>query len=283
MAVGKKTAAKHNFFRLIKFYYPRISERTMKITFLGTGTSQGVPVIACGCKVCRSSDLHDKRLRTSALVEVGGKNILIDIGPDFREQMLRTGTSHIDAILVTHPHRDHVAGLDDIRSFNHVQGCAMEIFGRQSTIVALKHDYAYVFEPHEFKGWPEANLNVVGKDSPFSVAGGIEVVPIAAMHKDMPIFGYRIGDLAYITDANFIPEEEFEKLAGTKLLVINALRKEKHFSHYSLPEALETIAKISPQKAYITHLSHQMGFHEEVEKELPPNVHLAYDGLTVIL
>lgn len=242
-----------------------------------------MPVIACKCAVCKSVDIKDKRLRTSALVEIDGKNILIDIGPDFREQMLRTGTSHIDAILVTHPHRDHVAGLDDIRSFNHVQGCAMEIYGRRNTIDALKRDYAYVFEPHEFKGWPEANLNVVEVGRTFSVAGGIEVVPVSAMHKDMPVLGYRIADFAYITDANFISEEELERLAGVKLLVINALRKEKHFSHYCLPEALGMVAKIAPQRAFITHMSHQMGFHETVDKELPQNVHLAYDGLTVTL
>ena len=255
----------------------------MKVTFLGTGTSQGVPVIACDCRVCASRDSHDKRLRTAALVEVSGKNILIDIGPDFREQMLRTRTSHLDAILITHHHRDHVAGIDDIRSFNYVQNKPMDIFSGQITLDVLQRDYHYIFEKHQFKGLPEANLHAVDNCPSFCVADGIEVIPIAVMHKDLPIFGYRIGDLTYITDANFISDKEMAKLKGTKILVINALRKEKHFSHYCLPEALEVIRQVNPEKAYLTHISHSMGLHAEVEKELPSNVRLAYDGLCIEL
>ncbi|MBQ6727298.1 MAG: MBL fold metallo-hydrolase [Bacteroidales bacterium] len=253
----------------------------MKVTFLGTGTSQGVPVIACGCRVCTSGDSRDKRLRTSALVEIGGKNILIDIGPDFREQMLRTSTSHLDAILITHHHRDHVAGIDDIRSFNYVQHKPMDIYSGQITLDVLQRDYHYIFEKHQFKGLPEANLHPVDNLRSFIVADGIEVIPIAVMHKDLPIFGYRIGDFSYITDANFISYEEMKKLHGTKTLVINALRKEKHFSHYCLPEALEVIRQVNPEKAYLTHISHSMGLHADVSEELPHNVQLAYDGLTI--
>ena len=253
----------------------------MKVTFLGTGTSQGVPVIACRCGVCASGDSRDKRLRTSALVEIGDKNILIDIGPDFREQMLRTRTMHLDAILITHHHRDHVAGIDDIRSFNYVQRKPMDIYSGPITLDVLQRDYHYIFEKHQFSGLPEANLFTVSKEQTFVVADGIEVTPIAVMHKDLPIFGYRIGNLSYITDANFITDEEIKKLEGTKTLVINALRKEKHFSHYCLPEALEVIRQVNPERAYLTHISHSMGLHAEVSKELPDNVLLAYDGLTI--
>lgn len=240
-----------------------------------------MPVIACRCGVCASGDSRDKRLRTSALVEIGDKNILIDIGPDFREQMLRTRTMHLDAILITHHHRDHVAGIDDIRSFNYVQRKPMDIYSGPITLDVLQRDYHYIFEKHQFSGLPEANLFAVSKEQPFVVAGGIEVTPIAVMHKDLPIFGYRIGNLSYITDANFISDEEMKKLEGTKTLVINALRKEKHFSHYCLPEALEVIRQVNPEKAFITHISHSMGLHAEVSKELPDNVLLAYDGLTI--
>ena len=255
----------------------------MTLTFLGTGTSQGVPVIACQCRTCKSSDVRDHRLRTSVLIQTDtGKNILIDIGPDFREQMLREDVRHLDAILITHAHRDHVGGIDDIRSFNYVQKKKMDIYGNKEALTTLQRDYHYIFEPHPFPGLPEADLHTLTGDCSFSV-GETEIVPIKAMHKDLPVLGYRIGPLTYITDANHLSPAEMEKMRGTQVIVINALRKTKHFSHFCLPEALEIIAEIKPDQAYLTHMSHEMGLHAEVETELPEGVHLAYDRLKVEL
>lgn len=253
----------------------------MKLTFLGTGTSQGVPVIACRCAVCQSGDWHDRHLRTSAIIETDeGKNILIDIGPDFREQMLREKVMHLDGILITHAHRDHVGGLDDIRSFNYVQHKNMDLFCNHEARVTIERDYHYIFEPHEFPGLPEADMHELSGDDVFEVAGTC-VMPIKAMHKTLPVLGYRIGRLAYITDANHIAPQELEKLDGVEVLIINALRKQKHFSHYCLPEALEIVSQVKPREAYLTHVSHEMGLYAEVSKELPENVRLAYDGLKV--
>ena len=251
----------------------------MKLTFLGTGTSQGVPVIACRCRVCRSVDERDRRLRTSALLTTNeGKHILFDIGPDFRQQMLRQKVESLDAIMVTHAHRDHVAGLDDVRSFNYVQHKNMDVYLNAIAKHALMRDYGYIFEHHEYPGLPEADLHEV--DAPF-VAAGVTVVPVKAMHKDLPILAFRVGEMAYITDANYIAPEELEKLKGVKVMVINALRRQKHFSHFSLPEALEVIDKVQPEQAYLTHISHEMGLHSEVEKTLSEGVFLAYDNLEV--
>ncbi len=253
----------------------------MRLLFLGTGTSQGVPVIACHCGVCGSNDPHNVRLRTSALLSTDtGKNLLFDIGPDFRQQMLRHHVERLDAILVTHAHRDHVAGLDDIRAFNYVQHQNMDLYLNSEARQALLRDYHYVFEPHQYPGLPEATLHTV--EGAF-VAAGVDVVPIHAMHKNLPVLGFRIGPMAYVTDANYLAQEELEKLMGVKVLVINALRKEKHFSHFCLSEALEVISLVKPEKAYITHISHEMGLHEEVQAELPDNVWLAYDNLEIIL
>lgn len=251
----------------------------MKIIFLGTGTSQGVPVIACKCDVCKSKNPKDKRLRTSALVVCDtGEQILIDIGPDFREQMLRHQVEHLDAILITHAHRDHVGGIDDIRSFNYVQQEKMQLYGNHQALTALQRDYHYIFEPHIYPGLPEADLHVVDANSTI-IVGQQSVVPIAAFHKDLPVLGYRIGDLVYLTDCNHIYPDELLKLTGCKILVIGSLRKEKHFSHFCLQEAIEVIRKVAPEQAFLIHMSHQMGLHDEVEKELPPNVNLAYDNL----
>ncbi|HUW06900.1 MAG TPA: MBL fold metallo-hydrolase [Williamwhitmania sp.] len=251
----------------------------MKLTFLGTGTSQGVPVIACPCPVCQSTDEHDKRLRTSALVEVDGVNILIDAGPDFRQQMLRARVKQLDGILLTHEHKDHIGGLDDVRAFNFVNRKPMDIYAEERVQNALKQEYAYVFADQRYPGIPEMNLfNLDGY--PFDVCG-VKVQPIRCFHYKLPVFGFRIGDLTYITDANFISEEEKEKMVGTKYLVINALRKQKHISHFTLSEALKLVEELSPRKAFITHISHQMGFYEEIMAELPQNVCLAYDGLVV--
>lgn len=251
----------------------------MKLTFLGTGTSQGVPVIACPCPVCQSDDEHDKRLRSSVLFEDNGVNILIDAGPDFRQQMLRAGVKSIDGILLTHEHKDHIGGLDDVRAFNYVNQRPMDIYAELRVQEALKQEYAYVFAENRYPGIPEMNLlNIDG--NPFEISG-VTVIPIRCLHYMMPIYGYRIGDITYITDANFISEEEKKKIVGSKYIVVNALRKEKHISHYTLDEALQLIEEFNPHRAFITHVSHQMGFHADILSELPSNVTMAYDGLVV--
>lgn len=251
----------------------------MKITFLGTGTSQGVPVIACSCPVCQSSDSRDWRLRTAALIEHQGISIAIDAGPDFRQQMLRAKVKNLNAVLLTHEHRDHISGLDDVRAFNWIHKRPMDIWAENRVLNELQREYSYVFAEHKYPGIPEFALHPID-GHPFEIMG-LTIVPIRAYHYKLPIYGFRIRDLTYITDANFIPEEEKEKIIGTKYLVINALRMQKHISHYSLPEALEVIAQLSPRKAFISHISHQMGFYADIAKTLPENVCLAYDGLEI--
>ncbi|MDQ2178396.1 MBL fold metallo-hydrolase [Marinifilum sp. D714] len=251
----------------------------VKLTFLGTGTSQGVPIIACKCPVCLSDNKKDKRLRTSVLIHVDNQNIVIDSGPDFRYQMLRAGVENISAILFTHEHKDHTAGLDDIRAFNWVNKTAVNIYAEKRVQESLKKEFAYVFAEFKYPGIPQMNLIEVNNQA-FRI-NGTTIQPIRAMHLKLPVYGYRIGDLAYITDANYISLEEMEKLKGIKVLVVNALRKEKHISHYNLSEALDLVNELKPEKAYFTHISHQMGFHDEVQAELPENVYLAYDELTI--
>ncbi len=249
----------------------------MKVKILGTGTSQGVPVIACNCKVCQSTDPNDTRLRTAAYIEVDGVNIVIDAGPDFRQQMLREKVKNIDAILITHEHRDHIAGLDDVRAFNFKNKKAVDIYAEDRVQEAIKSDFAYSFADKKYPGAPQINLHELTNE-PFEIKG-IKIIPIQVYHYKLPVFGFRIGDFSYITDANYISEEEKEKLHGTKFLVINALRKQKHISHYSLSESLELIKELSPRRAYITHISHQMGMHHDINEELPRGISLAYDGL----
>jgi phosphoribosyl 1,2-cyclic phosphate phosphodiesterase len=250
----------------------------VKITFLGTGTSQGVPVITCECPACSSSDEHDKRLRTSLLLEINGKVLLFDAGPDFRQQMLRENVKKLDSIILTHEHKDHIAGMDDVRAFNFKSQDAVDIFAEERVRNAIKKEFSYVFSEYQYPGIPKMRLNDI-PDQMFIVKG-IEILPVRVFHYHLPVFGFRIGNFAYITDANYIPEASKERLFGVKYLVINALRKEKHISHFSLREAVDFIREISPKKAYITHISHQMGLYADVAKELPSGIMLAYDGLS---
>jgi phosphoribosyl 1,2-cyclic phosphate phosphodiesterase len=252
----------------------------VKITFLGTGTSQGVPVIACECNTCLSPDEHDKRLRTSVLIETDKTMLLIDAGPDFRQQMLREHVMKLDSILITHEHKDHIAGMDDVRAFNYKSQDAIDIFAEERVQKAIKAEFSYVFSDYQYPGIPKMRLNLIPEHG-FNIKE-IQIIPVRVFHYHLPVYGFRIGNFAYITDANYIPEESKEKLFGVKYLVINALRKEKHISHFSLREAVDFIREISPKKAYITHISHQMGLHAEVTKELPPEIMLAYDGLSFL-
>ena len=250
----------------------------MKITFLGTGTSQGVPVIACECNTCLSEDHRDKRLRTSLILETDKTVLLFDAGPDFRQQMLREHVSKLDAIILTHEHKDHISGLDDVRAFNHKSQDAIDIYSEERVQKAIKKEYSYVFSEFQYPGIPMMRLNTITDDT-FTVKG-IEILPVRVFHYRLPVYGFRAGNFAYITDANYIPEVSKEKLFGVKYLVVNALRKEKHISHFSLREAVDFIREISPKKAFITHISHQMGCHSDVSKELPQGIVLAYDGLS---
>ena len=253
----------------------------MKITFLGTGTSQGVPVIACDCEICTSLDPKDKRLRSSVLIERDNLVFIIDTGPDFRQQMLREKVQKLDAILITHEHKDHVAGLDDVRSFNFKMKMAVDLYAEERVQESLKREFAYVFADHKYPGVPEINMHMI--ENQIINIKNIDVLPVRVMHHKLPVFGYRIDNFAYVTDTNYIPDTEIEKLIGVKVLVINALRKKKHLSHYNLEEAIEIIQKIAPEQAYLTHISHMMGLHETVGKELPDNIFLAYDGLQIYL
>jgi phosphoribosyl 1,2-cyclic phosphate phosphodiesterase len=250
----------------------------LKVTFLGTGTSQGVPVITCECEVCKSADKHDKRLRVSVLLEVDKQVILIDTGPDFRYQMLRADVKKLDAVLYTHEHKDHVAGLDDVRAFNYKQQAEVDIYAHQRVQNALKREFHYIFSGDNYPGIPRLRLNNIIEGEPFQAAG-IDIIPISVMHHQLPVFGFRIGDFTYITDAKIISPQEKEKIKGSKILVINALQKEKHISHFTLNEALEFAAEIGANKTYLTHISHKLGTHAEISKELPKDVYLAHDGL----
>jgi len=254
----------------------------LKITFLGTGTSQGIPVIGSKHPVCLSTDLKDKRLRVSVLVSWENYNYVVDCGPDFRQQMLTHNVSRLEGILFTHEHSDHTAGLDDIRPFFFRQG-DIPIYAHQRVADSLRHRFDYIFtDANRYPGAPAVAVNIIEKDGPFEI-GGMTVVPIEGSHNRVQVFGFRFGNFTYLTDVKTISEGEKNKIRGSKILVVNALREEAHHSHFNLDEALKFIEEIKPETAYLTHISHHLGFHEEVERNLPKGVHLAYDNLVVEL
>jgi phosphoribosyl 1,2-cyclic phosphate phosphodiesterase len=249
----------------------------MIITFLGTGTSQGVPLIACPCSICNSDDPRDARLRSSVMISIEGKNVVIDSGPDFRQQMLREKVKSLEAIVFTHEHKDHIAGLDDVRAYNFINNWRAQVYCTEQVADALKREFAYAFSDKKYPGVPEIDLNIIDTRT-FDIEN-ISFQPIQVYHLRLPVLGFRVGNFAYITDANVIPEEEFEKLQGLDVLVLNALRREKHPSHFTLEEALEIAHRIGAKQTWFTHISHQLGLHEDVNAELPDNMYLAYDGL----
>ncbi|HBX90452.1 MBL fold metallo-hydrolase [Alistipes sp.] len=255
----------------------------MKLTFLGTGTSQGVPVIGCRCAVCTSQDRRDRRLRTAAMVEQGGVRIVIDAGPDFRYQMLRTGVRHLDAILLTHEHKDHTGGIDDVRAFNFVDYPPtvhrVDLYAAPRTAAVVRKDFDYAFARDKYRGVPEIALHEIDPDRPFEVRG-LRIEPVRGHHSDrFEVTGYRIGPLAYLTDFKRIEEAELRKLEGVDTLVVNALRVAPHPSHFCLDEALELIRRVAPREAYLTHMSHEIGLHAATEPTLPAGVRMAYDTL----
>jgi phosphoribosyl 1,2-cyclic phosphate phosphodiesterase len=249
------------------------------MTFLGTGTSQGVPVIACDCAACRSADARDKRLRSSVLLETDGKVLLIDAGPDFRQQLLREHVRQLDGILLTHEHKDHVAGLDDVRAFNHITGRPVDVYAERRVQDALLREFPYVFSEMKYPGAPEMTLHTID-ERPFAVAG-VAVTPVRLWHYRLPVLGFRIGRMAYITDVNRVDAPEFEKLRQLDVLVVGAVRRGKHISHFSLEEALAFIAEVQPRRAFLTHLSHQFEPHAALQASLPAGVQVACDGLRV--
>jgi phosphoribosyl 1,2-cyclic phosphate phosphodiesterase len=254
---------------------------SVKITFLGTGTSQGVPVIACSCPVCLSSDPRDNRLRASVMIETQKKIFIIDTGPDFRQQMLREKVKYITAILFTHEHKDHVAGLDDVRAFNFILNKNIDVYAESRVQEAIQHEFAYIFAEYKYPGIPLINMHQI--DNKLFEIEGVKFQPIRAFHYKLPVLGFRIGAFAYLTDIKTISEEEKIKLHNLEILVINALRKEKHISHLNLQEALDLVNELGPKQAYLTHLSHRFGLHNYEESLLPSNVKIAFDGLKLVV
>jgi len=251
----------------------------MKITFLGTGTSQGIPVIGCKCEVCNSLDYRDKRLRVSIHIEIDGKSFIIDSGPDFRQQVLRERIDKLDALIITHEHKDHTAGLDEVRSFNFKQGQTMPVYTSARVIDQLKREYAYVFSNLSYPGIPRIEFHQIDPGNPGFEIEGVKFQPIEVMHHKLPVIALRIQNFTYITDANYISEKELEKVKGSEVIVLNALQKEKHISHFTLQQAVDLLQLLKPQKAYLVHMSHNLGLHQKISKELPDFIELAYDGL----
>lgn len=254
----------------------------MKITFLGTGTSQGVPLIACTCNVCLSDDTRDKRLRTSIMIEDEGVTIVIDSGPDFRQQMLRHNVTSLDGLLFTHGHKDHTAGMDDVRAFNYIQNKTIDVYAAIPTQTILKREFQYIFDGTEYPGIPRINLNTINVNEPFNI-GSLKIQPFEVIHHKMPVLGFRIKNFTYITDANHIPEYSRKMILNSEILVLNALRREAHISHFTLPQAIAESTQAKAHKTYLTHISHQLGLHSQVQQELPDDIFLAYDGLTLTL
>lgn len=253
----------------------------MTVTFLGTGTSQGVPVIACHCEVCASLDFRNKRLRTSIHIAVDDLSVVIDSGPDFRQQMLREEIEQLDALIFTHEHKDHTAGMDDVRAFNFKQQKDIPVYAKEQVIDQLKQEFSYVFINKGYPGVPRINTHLID-NTPF-VIKNTTFIPIDVLHYKLPVLGYRVKDFTYITDANYISPSEIAKIKGSKVVVLNALQQESHISHFNLAQAIDLINEIGPEKAYLTHISHRMGLHKEVSKQLPKHIQLAYDGLQVEL
>lgn len=253
----------------------------MKVRFLGTGTSQGVPVIGCSCPVCKSLDFRDKRYRSSIHIQVGELSLVIDTGPDFRSQILQSGISTLDAVLFTHEHKDHTAGLDDIRPFNFAQQKDMPVFARAQVLDQIRREFSYIFSSQKYPGVPQVETIEIDEQS-FTIEG-ITITPIPVLHYKLPVLGFRIGDFTYITDANHIPDSSIDLIRGSETIVLNALQKKSHISHFTLDEALEMAESLGAKNTYFTHISHKLGLHAEVEKELPEGIHLAYDGLELTL
>lgn len=254
-----------------------MDRQKLEITVLGTGTSQGVPVIGCQCRVCKSDDPKDKRLRSSIMFSINGENYVIDTGPDFRQQMLREDVRSLRAVIYTHAHKDHIAGMDDVRSFNFLEKRDMELFCNEGTEEALRREFYYAFEQHKYPGVPNVNLNRIDKE-PFRLPDGPEVTPIQVYHYKMPVLGFRIGNFAYLTDVKSIPDEEIEKLKGLDLLILDCLREKPHISHLNREEALALIDEVKPKETYLTHISHLFATHEEINGRLPDHVYPAFDG-----
>ncbi|GAB3543327.1 MBL fold metallo-hydrolase [Spirosoma fluminis] len=253
----------------------------MVVTLLGTGTSSGVPLIGCTCEVCRSVDFRDKRLRSSIHIAVEGRSFIVDTGPDFRQQVLRLNLNELDAVLFTHEHKDHTAGLDEVRAYNFRSGRDIPLYGRPTVLAQLQREFAYVFAEHKYPGVPRVRINEITNE-PFEVLG-IRIIPIEVMHHKLPVFGFRIGDFTYLTDLNSIAEEELPKVMGTRILVLDALQRQPHISHFTLDQAVALAERIGAERTYFTHISHKLGLHREVEKELPTAIRLGYDGLQIKL